>query len=152
MRETSALYRAFQKELCNDIPNFTVWRVLGTHSHLKAYKLSIVRHHDRCSMFCVENYTTYIFVHKVQRLSPWKMKSIIYVRSSKLLYDWRSVSQSLSMSWYRAPLWDLRSDIASCRNVVWNLRSSFCGVPSLTRGRVCNLQCNHSMVRVAQNL
>jgi hypothetical protein len=27
----------------------------------------------------------------------------------------------------------------------------FCGAPSLTRGRVCNLQCNHSMVRVAQN-
>jgi hypothetical protein len=24
-------------------------------------------------------------------------------------------------------------------------------VPSLTRGRVCNLQCNHSIVRVAQN-
>jgi hypothetical protein len=23
--------------------------------------------------------------------------------------------------------------------------------PSLTRGRVCNLQCNHAMVRVAQN-
>jgi hypothetical protein len=27
----------------------------------------------------------------------------------------------------------------------------FCGAPSLTRGRVCNLQCNHSMVRVVQN-
>jgi hypothetical protein len=26
------------------------------------------------------------------------------------------------------------------------------GAPSLTRGRVYNLQCNHSMVRVAQNL
>jgi hypothetical protein len=34
---------------------------------------------------------------------------------------------------------------------VWNLRSCFYGAPSLTRGRVCNLQCNHSMVRVAQN-
>jgi hypothetical protein len=52
--------------------------------------------------------------------------------SSKLLYDWRSVS----MSWYRAPLWDLRPDITSCRNTaVWNLRSCFCGAPSLTRGR-----------------
>jgi hypothetical protein len=51
------------------------------------------------------------------------------------------------MSWYRAPLWDLRPDITSCRNVaVWNLRSCFCGAPSLKRGRVCNLQCNHSMV------
>jgi hypothetical protein len=26
-----------------------------------------------------------------------------------------------------------------------------CGAPSLTRGRVCSLQCNQSMVRVAQN-
>jgi hypothetical protein len=53
-------------------------------------------------------------------------------RKVKLLYDWRSVS----MSWYRAPLWDLRPDITSCRNVVWNLRSFFCRVPSLARGRV----------------
>jgi hypothetical protein len=59
-------------------------------------------------------------------------------RSSKLLYDWQSVSQSVSMSWHRAPLWHLRPDITSCRNVaVWNLRSCFCGAPSLTRGRVC---------------
>jgi hypothetical protein len=41
----------------------------------------------------------------------------------------------------------LRPDITSCGYVaVWNFRSCFCGVP-----RVCNLQCNHSMVRVAQN-
>jgi hypothetical protein len=61
-------------------------------------------------------------------------------------------SQLVSMSWSRAPLWDLRPDIISCRNVaVWNLRSCIYGTPSLTRGRVCNLQCNHSMVRVAQN-
>jgi hypothetical protein len=32
----------------------------------------------------------------------------------RLLYDWRSVSQSVSMSWYRAPLCDLRPDITSC--------------------------------------
>jgi hypothetical protein len=51
--------------------------------------------------------------------------------------------QSVNMSWYRAPLWDLRP----CRNVtVRNLWFCFCGGPSLTRGRVCNLQC-----RVAQN-
>jgi hypothetical protein len=31
------------------------------------------------------------------------------------------------------------------------LLSCLCGAPSLTRGRVCNLKCNHSMVRVAQN-
>jgi hypothetical protein len=63
-----------------------------------------------------------------------------------------TASQSESMSWYRASLWDLRPDITSCRNVaVWNLRSCVYGAPSLTRGRVCNLQCNHSMVRVTHN-
>jgi hypothetical protein len=31
----------------------------------------------------------------------------------RLLYNW----QSVSMSWYRAPLWDLRPSITSCRNV-----------------------------------
>jgi hypothetical protein len=72
----------------------------------------------------------------------------VAVEVSKLLYDW----QSVSMSWHRAPLWDLRPDITSCRNVtVWNLRSCFSGAPSLTRGRICSLQCNHSMIRVAQN-
>jgi hypothetical protein len=29
----------------------------------------------------------------------------------------QSVSQSVSMSWYRAPLWDLRPDITSWRKV-----------------------------------
>jgi hypothetical protein len=67
---------------------------------------------------------------------------------SKLLYNW----QSVNMSWYRVPLWDLRPDIISCQNVaVWNLRSCIYGAPSLTRGRVCNFRCNHSIVRVAQN-
>jgi hypothetical protein len=52
------------------------------------------------------------------------------------------------MSWYRAPLWDLRRDmsITSCL-----ITSFLCGAPSLTRGRVYNLQFNHSMARVAQN-
>jgi hypothetical protein len=31
------------------------------------------------------------------------------------------------------------------------MRSCLCEAPSLTRGWVCNLQCNHSRVRVAQN-
>jgi hypothetical protein len=61
-------------------------------------------------------------------------------------------SQSVSMSWYRIPLRDLWPDIISCRNVaVWNLRSCIYWEPSLTRRRVCNLQCNHSIVWVAQN-
>jgi hypothetical protein len=63
--------------------------------------------------------------------------------------DW----QSVSMSWYLVPLWDLQPDIISCSNVaVWNLRSCIYWVPSLTRGQICNLQCNYSVVRVAQNL
>jgi hypothetical protein len=45
--------------------------------------------------------------------------------------------QSVSMSWYRAPLLDLRPDITSCRkDAAWNLRSCYCGAPSMTRGRV----------------
>jgi hypothetical protein len=34
---------------------------------------------------------------------------------------------------------------------VWQFLSSSNRLPPLTRGRVCNLQCNHSLVRVAQN-
>jgi hypothetical protein len=78
-------------------------------------------------------------------LANW---SLFEGQKSKLLYDW----QSVSMSWYWAPLSDLRPVIISCWNVaVWNLQSCNCGAPSLTRGRVCNLQCNHSKVWVAQN-
>jgi hypothetical protein len=64
---------------------------------------------------------------------------------SKLPYDWRC---QYVLVW--SQLWELWPDITSCRNVaVWKLRSCFCGTPSLTRGRVCSLQCNHSIVRVA---
>jgi hypothetical protein len=43
-----------------------------------------------------------------------------------VLEHFKTDGQSVSMSWYRAPLWDLRPDIASCRNVaVWNLQSCF---------------------------
>jgi hypothetical protein len=67
----------------------------------------------------------------LQALHFWELRT---ARSSKLLYDWWSAS----MSWYRAPLWDSRPDITSCRNVaVCNLRSCLCGAPSLTRGRLC---------------
>jgi hypothetical protein len=45
-------------------------------------------------------------------------------------------SQSANMSWYQVPLWDLRPDIISCRNVaVWNLLSCIYWAPSLTRGQ-----------------
>jgi hypothetical protein len=102
----------------------------------------------------------------------------VRMSKSKLLYDWWSVSHNVlvsstlvglatryyfqsecrsrsyftTVSQCRAPLWDLRPDIASCQNIaIWNLQSCIYGAPSLTRGRVCNLQCNHSMVWVAQN-
>jgi hypothetical protein len=63
----------------------------------------------------------------------------------------RSYGQSVSMSWCRATLWDLQPDITSCPSVVRNLWSYFSEAPSLTRERVYNLQCNHSLVRVTQN-
>jgi hypothetical protein len=65
---------------------------------------------------------------------------------SKLLYDWQSVWLGIE---YPCGTCD---HIISCRNVaVWNLRSCICWAPSLTRGRVYNLHCNHSIVQVAQN-
>jgi hypothetical protein len=104
--------------------------------------------HTRKQRFWSDSFLKWLWRHP---LNVIPQKEILITEQpmskSKLLYEWRSVS----MSWYRAPLWDLRSDTTSCRSVaVWNLRSYFCGEPSLTRGRVCNLQCNHSLVRVAQ--
>jgi hypothetical protein len=62
-------------------------------------------------------------------------------------------SQSGSMSWCRAPFVALASSYYFCRYVAArNLQSSLCGAPFLTRGRVCSLECNHSVVPVAQNL
>jgi hypothetical protein len=78
--------------------------------------------------------------------------NLLFHRRSRSRSYFTTDSQSVSLSWYRAPLWDLRPEITSCRNVaVWNLWSCIRGAPSLTRGWVCNFQCNHSMVRVAQN-
>jgi hypothetical protein len=67
-----------------------------------------------------------------QRMPRLKVKS-------KLIYDWLTVSrkltstwlcQSVSMSWYRVHLWDLRPDIISCPNVtLWNFRSCIWGRP-----------------------
>jgi hypothetical protein len=50
---------------------------------------------------------------------------------SKLHYDWRSVSKS----WCRAPFGAHDQIFIT----VWQLRSCFCGAPSLTRGRFCLL-------------
>jgi hypothetical protein len=51
---------------------------------------------------------------------------------SKSYCDWRSVGQSVSQFWCRAPSGAQDQVIIS----VCQLQSCFCGVPSLTRGRV----------------
>jgi hypothetical protein len=41
------IYRMFEKELCNGIPNVTVWRMLRKRLYLRAYKVSIVQDVER---------------------------------------------------------------------------------------------------------
>jgi hypothetical protein len=63
---------------------------------------------------------------------------------SKLLYDWCSVSEYVLIS----------STLLGLSTRYYFLSECCClkfAVVFLTRGRVCNLQCNYSMVRVAQN-
>jgi hypothetical protein len=55
--------------------------------------------------------------------------------TSKSHCDRRSVSQSVSKSWCRAP----SGAHDQIFNHLWQLRSCFCGAPSLTKGRVCLL-------------
>jgi hypothetical protein len=45
--------------------------------------------------------------------------------------------QSASLSWCQAPIWDLRSHLL----FLWQMRVCCYGAPSMTRGRVCLLQC-----------
>jgi hypothetical protein len=45
-------------------------------------------------------------------------------------------AQSVSLSWNKSPVWGLRPDLFTIRQ----LRVCRCGVLSLTRGRVCRLQ------------
>jgi hypothetical protein len=59
---------------------------------------------------------------------------------SKSHCDWRSVSQYVLVS---SPIWGTWPDIVI---TVWQLRSCFCGAPSLTRGRVCLL---HMLLAIA---
>jgi hypothetical protein len=44
--------------------------------------------------------------------------------------------QSASLSWCQSPIWSLRPDFITVRQ----LRVCWCEAPSLTRGRVCRLQ------------
>jgi hypothetical protein len=46
------LFRVFQKELYNGIPEAPVWRVLRKPLHLKAYKLSTVQGVEERSLVC----------------------------------------------------------------------------------------------------
>jgi hypothetical protein len=51
--------------------------------------------------------------------------------------------QSASPLWFQAPIWDPRSIFLLFSLIIFRqLRVCWCGAPSLTRGRVCNLQCN----------
>jgi hypothetical protein len=62
----------------------------------------------------------------------------------KLYCDWWSVNQLILVS---DPLWGPWPDF---NFLFWQFFSS-CRMPSPTRGWVCNLQCSHSLVRVAQD-
>jgi hypothetical protein len=42
--ENKNIYRMFQNEPYNGIPNAAVWPVLQKRLHLREYKLSIIRH------------------------------------------------------------------------------------------------------------
>jgi hypothetical protein len=64
----------------------------------------------------------------------------------KLIYDRRSVGQFVLVSY---PFGINKQILISLSG--HSLSSSFCTVTSLTRGEVCNLQCNHALVRVAQD-
>jgi hypothetical protein len=55
--------------------------------------------------------------------------------------------QSTSSSWYRAPLWGPWLIFILSLSLVAMLCCSSCRAPSLTRGRVCNLQYNRWVVR-----
>jgi hypothetical protein len=61
-----------------------------------------------------EFYNPVILRNKYTRLHLKQLNNIILLNSSKLLYDWRSVSQYVLLS---SPLWDLWPDITSCLKV-----------------------------------
>jgi hypothetical protein len=52
-------------------------------------------------------------------------------------------SQSASPSWCQAPIWDPRPICSILALIIFrHLRVCSCRAPSLTRRRICNLQCN----------
>jgi hypothetical protein len=55
-----------------------------------------------------------IYIPQVAQLYP---RALGLVSRSRSRSYFTTGSQSANMSWYRVPLWDLRPDIISCRNV-----------------------------------
>jgi hypothetical protein len=59
--------------------------------------------------------------------------------------------RSVRMSWSRAHSGACDQILLIVGTLLSEVAVLFCGEPSLTRGRFCSLQCNHSMIRVVQN-
>jgi hypothetical protein len=66
----------------------------------------------------------------------WELKARLQTLSK--LYSIMTDSQSASLSWCQAPIWDTRP-IFPFFFLCWQLRVSWCGASSLTRGWICNL-------------
>jgi hypothetical protein len=88
-------------------------------------------------------------------LSPTGLMSIVcwfYFWDSRNLVElswiyFAADGQSTSSSWYRAPLWGPWPDFILVLSLVTIACFSSCRAPLLTKGRVCNLQCNLWLVR-----
>jgi hypothetical protein len=68
-------------------------------------------------------------VHITDRSAPWKVSKV------KVKVMLRPTVQSASLSWNKAPIWGLRPDLITVRQ----LQACWCEALSLTRGRVCRL-------------
>jgi hypothetical protein len=85
---------------------------------------SVSTSHILATVQILQSHTIRSYLHSLPRRTVW-VKS-----KSKAHCDWRSVSQSVSKSWCRVP---------EIFITLWQLRSCFCGAPSLTRGWICLL-------------
>jgi hypothetical protein len=74
-KQDAAIYRVFRKELCNDIPNVTVWPVLRKRLHLKAYKLSIFHGIERW-IVCTASRTNIFLALATQQHFEYNCKAI----------------------------------------------------------------------------
>jgi hypothetical protein len=68
------------------------------------------------------------------------MKILAYCQSQSYI---TTGSQSAIPSWCQALIWDPRPILPLLSLIIFRqLRVCWCGAPSLTRSRICNLQCN----------